>query len=105
MGKHRNYTKFAKSEYEATDENMVDIYTEESEEAIDSKKPIRGIVTDCVKLNVREAPCKTASVVCTIDCLTDVMIVDEYDDGDEFYHIRTESGLEGFCMKKFIALQ
>lgn len=63
-----------------------------------------GVVVDCAKLNVREAPQLDAEVVCTINRETEVMIY-EQESTDEFYKVCLASGIEGFCMKKFICLR
>ena len=68
---------------------------------------VRGVVTDCLKLNVRSTPKSdpsNANVLGTIECLTGVL-VDEAASTDDFYKVQTESGLEGFCMKKYIAVE
>ena len=64
---------------------------------------IKGVVTNCLQLNVREAPRPDAKVLFVIDSLSEVAIY-ENESTDEFYKICTASGLEGFCMKKFIAI-
>lgn len=63
-----------------------------------------GVVTECVRLNVRKTPALDGEVVSTINCLTDV-VVDLEDSTDEFYKISTAAGVEGFCMKKYIDLR
>lgn len=63
-----------------------------------------GLVSNCKKLNVREKPTIEAPVVCEIVCQTEVMI-DEKESTEEFYKVYTAAGIEGFCMKKFIAIQ
>jgi uncharacterized protein YgiM (DUF1202 family) len=63
-----------------------------------------GLVANCKKLNVREKPTVEAPVVCEIVCQTEVMI-DEKESTEEFYKVYTAAGIEGFCMKKFIAIQ
>jgi len=40
-------------------------------------------------------------VICTINCHAEVEI-DELESTDDFYKICTASGVEGYCMKKFI---
>lgn len=62
-----------------------------------------GVVTDCIKLNVRIEPNLQSDVLCTLDCLTWVKI-DESESTDEFYKVCTSAGIEGFCMKKYIAV-
>lgn len=66
-------------------------------------EPIRGVVTDCRYLNVREAPDQDAAVLTTIKALSEVLI-DEPESTDDFYKVCTETGIEGYCMKKFIAV-
>ena len=63
-----------------------------------------GFVSNCKKLNVREKPTVEAPVVCEIVCRTELM-VDEKESTEEFYKVCTAAGIEGFCMKKFIAIQ
>jgi len=63
-----------------------------------------GIVVNCKRLNVREKPSVDSNVICVIDCQTELMIYEE-ESTDEFYKICTASGVEGFCMKKFIDIQ
>ena len=63
-----------------------------------------GTVVDCVRLRVRESASSNAEVICEIPKDSDGLI-DENESTDEFYKVCTESGAEGFCMKKFIALK
>lgn len=66
-------------------------------------EPKMGIVVDCKKLNVREQPSSSAAVLGIIPAETELM-VDENESTDEFYKILMASGLEGFCMKKYIMI-
>ena len=63
-----------------------------------------GVVTECVRLNIRETPSADGDVVAVIDLLTEV-VVDLEGSTDEFYKISTATGVKGFCMKKYIALR
>lgn len=63
-----------------------------------------GVVTNCVKLNVREKPRADAVVVCEVNCQTELMI-DETESTEEFFKVFTSAGMEGFCMNKFITVQ
>ena len=77
----------------------------EDVELMDTNQDIKiGIVTNCKKLNVREKPTVEAPVVCEIVCQTELMI-DEKESTEEFYKVCTAAGIEGFCMRKFIAIQ
>ncbi len=71
---------------------------------IGEKKPTAGIVTDCLKLNLRERPDSDAAVLAVIPALTEVA-VDMEASTDSFYKVCTAAGIEGFCMRKYIAIR
>ena len=71
--------------------------------ATTKKAMISGVVTDCVKLNVRKEPSPNAEVVAVIELLSEVA-VDMDASSEGFYKICTAAGIEGYCMKKYIAL-
>lgn len=60
-----------------------------------------GVVTGCAKLNVRKEPSKEAEVLCVINELSAVVVTVE-ESTEDFYKVCTPSGIEGYCMKKFI---
>lgn len=62
-----------------------------------------GIVTDCLKLNVREEPSINAKILTTINALSDV-IVDLNNSTDAFYKVCNSAGIEGYCVKRYIAI-
>ncbi len=62
-----------------------------------------GVVTGCKKLNVRSLPDISGKVICTIDASDEVVIIDK-DGSADFYRLHTLSGVEGFCMKKYITI-
>lgn len=113
---NKDYTKYAKAAEEVVESVVEETVTEEtpvvSEPATIPEPetlepgdylplPKAGRVFNCARLNVREAPKPKANVVCEISCNTEVEI-DEDESTDDFYKIRTASGIEGFCMKTFI---
>lgn len=77
---------------------------EPTPEPVISEEPTIGVVVNCTKLNVREQPNAGANIVCVLVALDEVQI-DEEESTEEFYKICTVSGLEGFCMKKFIVIR
>ena len=81
-----------------------DYRIEEYEESQNSENVKIGFVTNCKKLNVREKPRTDATIICEVDYQTELMI-DEKESTEEFYKVYTATGIEGFCMKKFIAIQ
>lgn len=63
-----------------------------------------GVVTDCLRLNIRKEPISDGEILTIIDALSEVMVDIDAASG-EFYKVCTASGIEGFCMKKYIALR
>lgn len=63
-----------------------------------------GVVTDCSKLNVREKPKANAKILTEIPVKSDV-IINEEESTKEFYKVCTATGVEGYCMKKYITIQ
>lgn len=63
-----------------------------------------GIVINCVKLNVRKNADKDSEVLCVIEKDAEV-IIDLENSTDEFYKVCTSSGVEGYCMIKYIEIK
>lgn len=82
------------------DENNVEL-VEDIQETVEETK--FGVV-ESDKLIVRDYPDIKADIVSIIDKNSEVMIYD-LESTEEFYAICTASGIEGFCMKQFIAVQ
>lgn len=104
MSKRRDYTKFSHNAPEVAPKPVIE---ETVEEVVETIEPVvttkTGVVVDCLKLNVREAPNTQADIVCVINASTN-LVIDEAESTEEFYKVCTESGAEGFCMKKFIKI-
>lgn len=77
---------------------------EHPEVAAEEKATVIGVVTDCLKLNLREKADPDADVVAVIDALTEV-VIDMEASTDSFYKVCTAAGIEGFCMRKYIAIR
>lgn len=80
----------------------------EQEEVKEPVKPVitsfKGVVTGCDMLNVRSKPDKESDVVSMLQRDVEIEIVDT-NASDDFYKIVTEIGIEGYCMKDFIAIK
>lgn len=98
----KDYTRYSKETASAGAVEVVENVQQELEE-VEPVKTVVGVVTDCIKLNVRVEPNAKAEVVCEIAASTELMI-DEDRSTDEFYKIYTAAGIEGYCMKKFISI-
>ena len=116
--KNRDYTKYYKPQNEEVVENVnpVEEVVEEIEEPVveapevveDEPKvlvtTLIGAVTNCTRLNVRTAPEATADVICEIPRDSEVEIIPD-DEANGFVKVVTASGVEGYCMKKYIAIR
>lgn len=86
------------------------IYVSANVETIEPKiepkkvEPIIGIVGGCKKLNIRAEPCGDADVISVIDVDKEV-IIDLEKSTEDWYGVCTASGVEGYCMKKFITIK
>lgn len=117
MSKNRDYTRYSKEPIEVKEsveskavieveehvETAVECELEIEEPKVEETKYVTGIVTDCLKLNVREDPYPTATILGIITASTE-LIVNTEESVDEFYKVCTATGLEGYCMKKFVTI-
>lgn len=108
MVKYNNYSKKFKQEafeepVEMIEAEPVEIIEAEPVEVESVIEPKVGIVTDCFKLNVREAPSIESDVVCVLNLATEVRVYED-ESTEDFYKISTATSKEGYCMKKFIAI-
>lgn len=62
-----------------------------------------GVVTDCDWASVYIYPKIGTEIICRIPAFTEVEI-DEDLSTDNFYKIYTETSIEGYCAKKYIAV-
>lgn len=65
-----------------------------------------GIVVNCEKLNIRRSPLKDSDGANIITELLSgiAVVIDEDESTPDFYKVITETGLEGYCMRRFIEL-
>lgn len=76
----------------------------EADEVVEEVKPTMGMVIDCVKLNIRERPRKSADVTCVVVTGTELEI-DMSQSTAEWYSVCTATGVKGYCMKSFISVK
>lgn len=91
-------------------QNTEEVKVETVEAVIEEKKEdkktasiSKGIVADCEKLNIRKAPKKDSEVTTIIDKGSKVTIDDDKSVGD-WYRVRTDKNIWGYCMKQYIKL-
>lgn len=67
-------------------------------------KEVVGVVTGCRLLNIRTKPDADSAVLCRESALSE-LIIDESRSTDEWFSVCTVSGIDGFCMKKFVTIK
>lgn len=73
----------------------------ETVETVSLATSIIGTVTNCSKLNVREKPNTDADVLTVLNYDSEIKI-DPARSTNEWLKIVTTSGVEGYCMRKFV---
>ena len=88
-----------------TEEVKVEV-SEATEVAVEEQKGAisKGVVVDCERLNIRKAAKKDSESVVIIDKGSKVTI-DEDKSTDEWYRVKTDKNVWGFCMKKYIKVK
>lgn len=121
MGKHNyhNFSQFKRPENNViteeelnplatvAEETVEEVFDNVIEEVINEEpvvEKVKGYLTACSKLNVRAKAEKDAEVLCILDRDAEV-IVDLDNSTSEFYKVCTSAGVEGYCMKKYIAIK
>ena len=117
MSNH-NYSKYSNKNYNNVTEEVETVETVEDfvlepaetpvvEPVVETAETVtlpttaKGVVDGCARLNVRVAPYASANAICTISSGAEVTInVDE--SADEWFSICTASGVNGYCMKRYI---
>lgn len=64
---------------------------------------VLGMVHECVKLNIRAAPAKTADIK-TVEFAGTFLTVDLDKSTDDWYCVWNAEGIEGFCMKQYVTI-
>ena len=100
--------KLEESGIDVTEETMSLSCEDEDTEIHEYPAEVAGFkekvgIVNCARLNVRVSPTRDASIVCILDRGAKVSIAN--DSGDEFYSMYTETGVYGYCMKKFITVE
>lgn len=78
---------------------------EEDVAEVNTEGNLTGVVSGCGKLNLREKPSKDSDVLLILDKDTEVTIDTAASTTEDFYKVCTSSGVEGYCMKKFITIK
>lgn len=116
MGNKKNYNKMSSKPVEKDQSIEVDAKTAVEDSTtnlvldVDKENPpvfVNGVVSGCLRLNVRTDPNIKAPIVTTVDACTKVIIdLDKSTDEWVLVHIDLDHHkCTGFCMKKFISIE
>ena len=75
------------------------------EEPLPKKTPMYGRV-NCERLNIRSKPQRdkdNSNVLCVVD-IDAKLLIDEEKSNVIWYAVTTETGIDGYCMKKFVTV-
>ena len=100
----RDYTKFSKVIKPVEVETPVVQEVVEEPVEVEPEKPVVGVVTNCLKLNVRVEPKPTAEVLCVLERNSELSI-DKAESTEAYYKVCTAAGLEGYCVKFFVKIK
>ena len=107
----KNYSKFSKKSevtdvVEESNETMNEVFNEVMEEIVEEKsvEEVIGVVTECAKLNVRKKAEQEAVVLCILN-KGDEVNIDLKDSNANYYKVHTSTGVDGYCMKKYIEIK
>ena len=78
--------------------------TEVNHEVENVAETVSGVVSGCEKLNMREDSNKESKIITVLTKDAEVK-VNLTESTEDFYKVCTASGLEGYCMKKFIVVK
>lgn len=106
---YNGYSKTTKDEEPEKIVESVEDKIDESTEGVIAESEVAtvtatGTVIGCTKLNIRTEPNLNGDVLCTIPCNSKV-VIDETESTDDWFKVCAENGAEGFCMKKYIAME
>lgn len=104
--KRKNYNKMYDSEDRQVEpEEVIEPIDEVVEQPVVETEPetVTGIVVNCIKLNVREQMNTGSSILCVLPVSSEVKVIAN-EVHDDWCHVFTASGVEGFCMKQYIKI-
>lgn len=114
--KFKNYSKFSGQNNNKNNNETMVAKNEETVQAVAdgiieeivnpvAEEIVNGFVSGCKKLNVRAKASKDSDVLCVINEKAEVLVHRTETEATDFYKVRTASGIEGYCMKKFITIK
>lgn len=94
----KNYRNYSKPNNQVEEPQIAE------EEVSEPKKPMIGVVIDCSSLNIRAKSSINSEIIATVKAGTKLLINEDESIG-EWYKVCTETGIEGFCMRKYVSIR
>lgn len=94
---NKNYKNYSKPNNQIEEPQITE------EEVKESKKLMIGTVMDCSSLNIRAKSNINSEIIATVKAGTELLI-DKDESVNDWYKVYTETGIEGFCMKKYVSV-
>ena len=73
----------------------------EAVETVALPNTVKGIVSHCAKLNVRENATVDSGIVCVLDAMSEIEI-DVNKSTSNWFYIYSATGAEGYCMRQYV---
>lgn len=83
--------------------DMNEVAEVEPEITIVAPNVVPGTVTDCTRLNVRVAPFTNAEVACVLNANSQLEVIPD-ESVTDWYKVCTATGIEGYCMRRFVSI-
>lgn len=107
MGRRTNNSaKPVEKKEEVINEEIAPVESEETveEESTPVVSELVGVVSNCERLNIRQAPVVGPNVVEVVNVGSELKIIDSMSN-DEWLEVCTAAGINGYCMKKFVSIK
>lgn len=73
----------------------------ETVETVTLPTTVKGVVSHCSKLNVRENATVDSGIVCVLDATSEIKI-DVNKSTNNWFYIYAATGVEGYCMRQYV---
>ena len=102
----RDYTKYSKEFKPITPKvEVVEPVAEPVEQVeVEPVPPVTGVVTNCLKLNVRSEPKPTAEALCIVERGSELIVYKD-ESTEAYYKVCTAAGVEGYCVKFYVKVK
>lgn len=94
---NKNYKNYSKPNNQIEEPQIAE------KEVSEPKKHMIGTVMDCSSLNIRAKSNVNSEIIATVKAGTKLLI-NEDESVSDWYKVYTKTGIEGFCMKRYVSI-